>query len=91
MQPQKTLAPATVKIPAGAVEPLLQQCRTSAAAVYVALFSNPEGQQPMAEIAARTGLNPKTVREAVRDLVRAGLITVQHVPAKPSRYVQEVL
>lgn len=91
MQPSHTIAPATVKIPAGAVEPLLQQCRTSAAAVYIALFSSREGQQPMAEIAARTGLNPKTVREAVRDLVRAGLITVQHVPAQPSRYVQEVL
>lgn len=91
MQPHRILAPATVKIPAGAVGPLLAECRASASAVYIALFSSPDPQQSLGELSARTGLTPHTIREAVRDLVRAGLVSVQRVPAAPSIYVQEVL
>lgn len=73
------LAPSTTDL-------LVQECRPSSIAVYLAITTSGHEEKPVREIAAQTGLDRKTVHNALRELVQAGVLVIEPQKGKPSRF-----
>ena len=65
---------------------LIQECRPSSIAVFLAITTSAYEEKSVREIASQTGLDRKTVYNALRELVQAGVLVIEPQNGKPSLY-----
>lgn len=65
---------------------LIQECRPSSIAVFLAITTSGHEEKSVREIAAQIGVNRKTVHNALRELVKAGVLVIEPQNGKPSLY-----